>query len=274
MSCDRIVLAMTTGTALLLTATADAELIGPCVERVREAIVIDGAAWDVWRVYIEVDDPDDAIEFVSGNADHPLVIESLDGPFYQNEEIGANDTEPNGLLFGVLPDLEWDTFVTVGRATLDFDAGPTVTQFVFPPTGAGFGESTLFVDGGAGYRLPGNPATVAGPEGRVLIGQFTIPHGGRLEGICRIAARIDGVPRLFLDQAFATPETGDGDCSGQPPTPPEDTDGDGDVDVDDLVNVMLDWGTDGSMHNGDVTGDGYVDADDLIAVILAIAPPA
>ncbi len=46
------------------------------------------------------------------------------------------------------------------------------------------------------------------------------------------------------------------------------------MDVDDLVNVMLDWGTDGSAHNGDVDGDGIVDADDLIAVILAYTPPA
>jgi hypothetical protein len=49
---------------------------------------------------------------------------------------------------------------------------------------------------------------------------------------------------------------------------PSDTNGDLVVDVDDLLNVLLDWDTDGSMHNGDVNGDGIVDVDDLLQVVL------
>ena len=55
-----------------------------------------------------------------------------------------------------------------------------------------------------------------------------------------------------------------------------DTNGDGDVNVDDLNNIILDWGTDGSANGGDVsdnTGagdpDGIVDVGDLVAVITA-----
>ena len=54
-----------------------------------------------------------------------------------------------------------------------------------------------------------------------------------------------------------------------------DTDGDGMVSVDDLIHVILDWGTGGSAHGGDVSGalsgsppDGIVDCNDLNAVIL------
>ncbi len=47
-----------------------------------------------------------------------------------------------------------------------------------------------------------------------------------------------------------------------------DTNGDGVTDVQDMVNVLLDWGTDGSDHGGDVTGDGMVDVQDLVEVIL------
>jgi hypothetical protein len=54
-----------------------------------------------------------------------------------------------------------------------------------------------------------------------------------------------------------------------------DTDNDGDVDVDDLNNVILDWGTDGAAHDGDVTGaipdsppDGIVDVNDLNAIFV------
>jgi polyhydroxybutyrate depolymerase len=58
------------------------------------------------------------------------------------------------------------------------------------------------------------------------------------------------------------------------PKPPAcaDTNDDGEIDVDDLLNVILDWGTDGSAFGGDVDGSGVVDADDLVAVILAWGP--
>jgi uncharacterized membrane protein len=55
-----------------------------------------------------------------------------------------------------------------------------------------------------------------------------------------------------------------------------DTNGDGMVNVDDLNNVILDWGTDGSANGGDITGstpgsgpDGAVNVNDLNAVIVA-----
>ncbi|MHC4992482.1 MAG: hypothetical protein ACYTGC_16030 [Planctomycetota bacterium] len=50
---------------------------------------------------------------------------------------------------------------------------------------------------------------------------------------------------------------------------PADTDDSGAVDVDDLLNVILDWGTDGSAHQGDIDGSGLVNADDLVALLLA-----
>jgi predicted outer membrane repeat protein len=53
---------------------------------------------------------------------------------------------------------------------------------------------------------------------------------------------------------------------------PADTDGNGAVDADDLVNLILDWGTDGSQHGGDVDGSGVVDADDLVTLILSWGP--
>jgi hypothetical protein len=53
---------------------------------------------------------------------------------------------------------------------------------------------------------------------------------------------------------------------------PEDTNLDGQIDADDLVNVILDWGTDGSANNTDVDGNGVVNTDDLVTVILAWGP--
>ncbi len=59
------------------------------------------------------------------------------------------------------------------------------------------------------------------------------------------------------------------------PTCPGDTNGDGAVDVRDLNSVILDWGSDGTAHGGDVAGpvfggppDGIVNVSDLNAVII------
>jgi hypothetical protein len=57
-----------------------------------------------------------------------------------------------------------------------------------------------------------------------------------------------------------------------PPCLDADTDGSGIVDVLDLVNVVLDWDTDGSANGGDVDGSGIVDVTDLTEVILAWGP--
>lgn len=48
-----------------------------------------------------------------------------------------------------------------------------------------------------------------------------------------------------------------------------DTNGDGRVDVDDLIQVIVSWGTDGTTSGADVDGDGLVGAMDAIVVILA-----
>ena len=53
---------------------------------------------------------------------------------------------------------------------------------------------------------------------------------------------------------------------------PADTDGSGEVDVDDLVSVVIAWGTDGTANNADVDGSGVVDVNDLNAVIVGWGP--
>jgi hypothetical protein len=52
---------------------------------------------------------------------------------------------------------------------------------------------------------------------------------------------------------------------------PTDTNGDDATDVDDLVRVILDWGTDGG-GPADINGDGIIGVLDLVAVILAWGP--
>jgi hypothetical protein len=44
------------------------------------------------------------------------------------------------------------------------------------------------------------------------------------------------------------------------------------VDVSDMVNVIIDWGTNGAANGGDVDGNGIVDVNDLVAVVVGWGP--
>ncbi len=65
------------------------------------------------------------------------------------------------------------------------------------------------------------------------------------------------------------------DCQSMPPCPGN-TNDDAVIDVLDIINVVLDWGTDGSAHGGNLidTGDsgGVVDQADLLAVLVSWGP--
>ncbi len=51
-----------------------------------------------------------------------------------------------------------------------------------------------------------------------------------------------------------------------------DTDDSGTVDIDDVINVVLDFGRDGSANGGDVDQSGVVDIDDVVLVVLEFGP--
>jgi hypothetical protein len=197
------------------------------------------------------------------------------------------------------PDLQWDTFVTIGAlaSTTDF------TEIV--GTWPGFGASSLLVTGASWVRFPGGSSydkTYAAEDGRVVLGQFTVPHGSSLTGLLNLNVVVDGATALVMGRGFDVPlcqpdaagacclpvacldvtyeqdcitlggsYMGDGTlCPAQ--LPPGDINHDCVVDVDDLDMVILDWGTDGSEHGGDIDGNGIVNVDDLTAIILTWGP--
>jgi MYXO-CTERM domain-containing protein len=137
---------------------------------------------------------------IAGNAANPLMITSSMGDFFQEKSLGANNIEPNAGLFGAFPDLEYDTYVTIGNKTLD-PLSPTQLSPGFT-SGQGFSGGTLFLDDGSWFRTPDDPATIIGDDGRIIIGQFTIPAGARLDGIVRIAGFFDGDPTDLIGQTF------------------------------------------------------------------------
>jgi hypothetical protein len=111
-----------------------------------------------------------------------------------------------------------------------------------PLGGGDFAVTRFTVDGGGGTSSDG-PYLLSGSIGQ--------PDAGQMAG-----------------GAYAL---SGGFFSGQvnsPPSCPGDTDGSGAVDIDDIINVVLDFGSDGSGHNGDADGSGVVDIDDVIFVVL------
>jgi hypothetical protein len=70
------------------------------------------------------------------------------------------------------------------------------------------------------------------------------------------------------DIISGTSEDNDGDGIPDECQCPADTDGNGEVNVNDLLTVLMDWGT-CPYCPGEITGDGYVNVEDLLAIIGA-----
>ncbi|MHC5002048.1 MAG: hypothetical protein ACYTJ0_02900 [Planctomycetota bacterium] len=249
------------GLAALAGAVATADPARAAFEGLSTTLVaqptIDGLAWDVYRLYVDVTNPADTVEIVSGNAANPVVIAGGGVPgFYQNTTFdgAGGDFEPNSFLFIEDPDLEHDTFVTIGTPVFVPSSGAT-QLLEFQP---GFACDRLTIDNGGWYRIPGDPLTVAGDALQVMIGQLTVPRGSVLSGSLRVAGRFDEVPEQHI--------------VGLPlPLCAADVNADRAVDVDDLISVILAWGpcAPEQCPCPDANRDGMIDVDDLIEIILS-----
>ena len=160
---------------------------------------IAGTSYTSYSLYAMSDDPTDVVTALSGlgteigvNAAYWSndVNSELDGAgsgFYNNV-LGGNLPASQELLT-VDPNLEYDTFLTIGEAPGDFSQvdGPTA-QFA-PDTGldmASAGPNIMSgpgVSGGQGDGLgalfitPADEAGIPDDDGRVLIGRFTVQAG-------------------------------------------------------------------------------------------------
>lgn len=130
-----------------------------------------GPGFDTYRVYANFVDDGAQVVAVYGLQDTALSI-STTSSFYQDALGGALATSSNPLLFPTFPDLEYDSWVTIGA-----DDNTGSVDFIgidFLPFEAG---GNLLVDnpvGGTWYILPDlEPSAFPDAEGRVLLGQFT-----------------------------------------------------------------------------------------------------
>ncbi len=143
-----------------------------------------------WRMYLHMLDEDDYLSACTGSDSHPFILESTSSPaWYQHPS--ASETFATGIntaFFTAFPDLEYDSWLTIGveDSSIDMDilslADPTYDAFaafeagenVYSNTPVGNGWATLYP--GLGAENPG----FAGEDLRLLIGQITT--AGTLSG--------------------------------------------------------------------------------------------
>ena len=152
------------------------------------------AGMTTYRYYVKCANPADFVSAVSGDVNNPTVVNTTTD-FYQDELGGAT---PNGIisfLFGQFPDLQYDSWVTIGLSespntaigeagisTVQGTANPWATNF---DPGFGAAGDDIVIDdavGGAWYALNGDNNGIAAnhPDQQVLIAQLTT--SGDIEG--------------------------------------------------------------------------------------------
>lgn len=130
------------------------------------------------RLYAKLVHPTDYLTSVSGWDEMDGRIETTT-TFYQHPEGWATPNNNNPLLFVPLPELRWDSWVTIGIDVAPDGAAGEIPIGLFPPQTdywvdefeAG-GNLVMDVDG-AWFVTMGCTNGIAGDDLRVLVGQFT-----------------------------------------------------------------------------------------------------
>ena len=140
-----------------------------------------------YRVYMNCANPADYVAACSGDDMNPLVLSSASGSWFNhaaNTGFNASGVNPN--LFDMFPNLEFDSYLTIGAEFTAEEHAQTVWGEVdasaeFDGDGSGFNVTVDDATGGAWYLpFPGlaeadSHPGFAGEEGRVLVMQMTTP---------------------------------------------------------------------------------------------------
>ncbi len=146
---------------------------------------VDLTGYSCTQLYVTMANADDFMSSVSGDAVNPTYVNTTTD-FYHAALGAATPNGINPILFGVYPDLPFDSWVTIGLegvpnaaageaaiATVQSNDNPWSTNF---EPGFGAAGGNIAIDdpiGGAWYALNGDANGVAGDDLKVLVGQFT-----------------------------------------------------------------------------------------------------
>ena len=211
-----------------------------------------------FRVYAQFSNPNDQLISVFGTAASPLSVASSTS-FYQDANGGPTSGGSNPLLFPGFPNLEWDSFVTIGSDDNNI-SGFQTAGLDFSSFEAGEALTSNATAGGSWFVFPDQePQAFPSATGRVLIGQFTTD--GTVTLNCNIQYRAaDGTNPQAIGLTLVFPNN----C-------PEDINGDGLVAVDDILTLLSSFGCTGSNCVGDLDGDDVVGVNDILTVLSAFS---
>ena len=137
----------------------------------------------VYRFYVEANDDTDKMSAVFGNDQDPLVFSTPDGIFNSALNSAWNASGINSALFGFFPDLQDDSFATIGldgpAATVPGAEDPSLVQDASLPTTvsgyfqAGGTELNVNTLTGASWYVLNTAANALPTDGRWLVAQIT-----------------------------------------------------------------------------------------------------
>lgn len=163
--------------------------------------VIDGIPRAVVRVYAGYDDPNWQLNAVYGSAPDLLSISTSDPlGFYQHPFGGNTSLEINPALFVDFPELQHDSWVTIGREDMT-DNEMLHIGIDYAPWNSG---GSLEADDGAWFAVPIN-FTHMFPDanGQVLIAQLTVTLGETIQGTVHLQGKDDTLAVTeHMDQTF------------------------------------------------------------------------
>jgi len=198
------------------------------------------------------------------------------GPAY-NHEFGFNLPASSGFV-KVFPNIVYDTYLTIGQAAGDFTSEEGPAASLSPNTGIDLTQSSIMsgpgVPGGnenglgALFVTSDDPAGVPDDDGRVLIGQFTVPYGDFVSLWVNIDwndfTGLGAGSGYYIASCI-------GLCTGLEPDlfncNANIAGDDQKVDVFDLLGLLSQWGGCTSSCPADIDDSGAVDVFDLLALL-------
>lgn len=165
------------------TSVASAAFVGvqlrsdPAWSSAATAAINDGAQYKVMRMFAIFNDASDTVISV-GQLSTSSDMHLANGATSFFQAPGGTNTSPNSGLFGPIPSVQWDTYISVGRLTSDLgDTTAIDGDFAFADVLPGAGQDTI-----KGGWFNSNPSNL---QGRVtnnagtletFLGQFTIKN--------------------------------------------------------------------------------------------------
>ena len=208
--CDAVeILGCTDELAINFQATAtedDGSCEIPAFPFLNASVHTTGDEGTTYRLYAHFESSmDESIALFAVGSDESAPVEldlSVSTNFFQQPiAFGGVDlgSSIQDFMFGMFPDLEYDSWLTVGSASnSDGDVSSVGMSDAFDSFNQGLGFTLGGTTGGSWYVIPGsNGAAVAGEDGKVLVGQFTVAQDengapGILSGSLNMQWRAEG----------------------------------------------------------------------------------